>query len=85
MIQTAKEIEIARGHGDLRENAEFKSAIEKRNRLQGELKQISEQLKQAKILIKLSVVASTISETFYEVENGFDNIQFKFLFNFLRK
>ncbi|OGN52580.1 MAG: transcript cleavage factor [Chlamydiae bacterium GWA2_50_15] len=49
-VQTAKEIEVARGHGDLRENAEYKAALEKRDRLQSELKQLSDQLNQARIL-----------------------------------
>ncbi|HSX12726.1 MAG TPA: transcript cleavage factor, partial [Rhabdochlamydiaceae bacterium] len=40
-VENAKEIEVARSHGDLRENAEFKSALEKRDRLQAELKFLS--------------------------------------------
>ncbi len=50
MIQTAKEIEIARSHGDLRENSEYKFALEKRDRLQGEMKFISDQIKRAQII-----------------------------------
>lgn len=49
-VENAKEIEIARAHGDLRENAEFKAALEKRDRLQSELKTLSHQLQQARIL-----------------------------------
>lgn len=49
-VENAKEIEVARSHGDLRENAEFKSALEKRDRLQGELKFLSEQLNRARIM-----------------------------------
>jgi len=51
-VENAKEIEIARSHGDLRENAEFKSALEKRDRLQGELKLLSEQLNCARVITK---------------------------------
>ena len=51
-IENAKEIEVARSHGDLRENAEFKSALEKRDRLQTELKFLSEQLNRCRILTK---------------------------------
>ncbi len=49
-VDNAKEIETARGHGDLRENAEFKAALERRDRLQGELKQLSAQINQARII-----------------------------------
>lgn len=49
-IQNAKEIETARSHGDLRENAEFKAAIEKRDRLQAELKFLADQINQARVL-----------------------------------
>lgn len=51
-VENAKEIEVARAHGDLRENAEFKSALEKRDRLQGELKFLSGQLNHCRILTK---------------------------------
>ncbi|MCI0381868.1 MAG: GreA/GreB family elongation factor [Chlamydiae bacterium] len=51
-IENAKEIEVARGHGDLRENAEFKSALEKRDRLQAELKFLSDQLNKSRIITK---------------------------------
>lgn len=49
-VENAKEIEVARSHGDLRENAEFKSALEKRDRLQEELKRLSEQLNRCRVL-----------------------------------
>jgi len=54
-VQNAKEIETARGHGDLRENAEFKAALERRDRLQSELKMLSNQINQARILTKKDV------------------------------
>jgi transcription elongation factor GreA-like protein/transcription elongation GreA/GreB family factor len=49
-VENAREIEVARSHGDLRENAEFKAALEKRDRLQSELKFLSEQLNRARVL-----------------------------------
>jgi len=52
IIANAKEIEEARSHGDLRENAEYKAALEKRDRLQSEIKSLSEQLNKIKILTK---------------------------------
>ncbi|MBS0649857.1 MAG: GreA/GreB family elongation factor, partial [Verrucomicrobia bacterium] len=54
-VENAKEIEIARAHGDLRENAEFKAALEKRDRLQSELKFLSEQLNRARVIGKEDV------------------------------
>ncbi len=51
-VQNAQEIEEARSHGDLRENAEYKSALEHRARLQAELKTLSDQLNKARILTK---------------------------------
>ena len=51
-VKNAKGIEIARAHGDLRENAEFKAALEERDRLQSELKFLSEQLNRARIITK---------------------------------
>ncbi len=49
-VNNAKEIETARSHGDLRENAEFKAALERRDRLQSELKFLSDQIAKARIL-----------------------------------
>ena len=49
-VSNAKEIEAARAHGDLRENAGFKAALERRDRLQAELKLLSDQIAKARIL-----------------------------------
>jgi transcription elongation factor GreA-like protein/transcription elongation GreA/GreB family factor len=49
-VENAKEIEVARAHGDLRENAEFKAALERRDRLQSELKVLSDQLGLARVI-----------------------------------
>jgi transcription elongation factor GreA-like protein/transcription elongation GreA/GreB family factor len=51
-VENAKEIEVARAHGDLRENAEFKAALEKRDRLQTELKGLSDQMNRARVITK---------------------------------
>lgn len=50
VVENAKEIEAARAHGDLRENAEFKAALERRSRLQHELKSLSDQFSRARII-----------------------------------
>ena len=55
MIETAKEIEVARSHGDLRENAEFKAALEKRDRLQNELKQLSDQMSKTRVITESDI------------------------------
>ena len=59
-VQNAKEIETARSHGDLRENAEFKSALEKRDRLQSELKGLSDQVNRARVITKADIVTDEV-------------------------
>ena len=56
-MNNAREIEAARALGDLRENAEFKAALERRARLQSELKFLSDQIGKARILTPEDVVA----------------------------
>lgn len=60
-VQNAKEIEAARALGDLRENAEFKAALERRDRLQSELKLLSDQLARARILTPEDVAPDEVS------------------------
>ena len=50
IVENAREIEAARALGDLRENSEYKFALEKRSRLQEELKRLSDQLHHARII-----------------------------------
>ena len=52
IVENAREIEAARALGDLRENSEYKFALEKRARLQGDLKMLSEQFNRARIITK---------------------------------
>ena len=59
-VENAKEIEVARAHGDLRENAEFKAALERRDRLQSELKTLSDQFNKARILTKNDVTTEAV-------------------------
>lgn len=60
-VDNAHEIEEARALGDLRENAEFKAAKERRSRLQSELRTLSEQFNQARILTKDDVNTHEVS------------------------
>lgn len=60
-VENAKEIEVARSHGDLRENAEFKAALERRDRLQAELKFLSDQLNKCRILTEQDIDTDTVS------------------------
>ncbi len=60
-IDNAKEIEAARAHGDLRENAEYKFALERRSRLQSELRTLSKQLNQARIITKHDILSNEVS------------------------
>lgn len=52
VVANAREIEAARALGDLRENSEFKSALEKRSRIQRDLKNLSDQMHHARIITK---------------------------------
>lgn len=61
MVANAKEVEVARAHGDLRENAEYKAACERRSRLQSELKLLSEQFRHARIITKDDVHTDCVS------------------------
>lgn len=60
MVENAKEIEAARALGDLRENSEYKAALERRSRLQSEMKGLSEQLNKARIITKNDILADTV-------------------------
>lgn len=55
IVANAREIEAARSLGDLRENSEYKFALEKRARLQRELKNLSDELCRSRIITPLDV------------------------------
>lgn len=59
-VENAREIEAARALGDLRENSEYKFALERRSRLQSELKTLSDQLNQARILTKDDIITDRV-------------------------
>ncbi len=59
-VDNAREIEAARALGDLRENAEYKYALERRSRLQSELRSLSKQLNQARVLTKNDIQANEV-------------------------
>ena len=50
IVDNAREIEDARALGDLRENSEYKFALERRARLQTELKALSDQLNRSRVI-----------------------------------
>lgn len=60
IVENAREVEAARALGDLRENSEYKFAVEKRSRLQGELKTLSDQLKRARIITKDDIFSDEV-------------------------
>ncbi|NGX31468.1 MAG: Transcription elongation factor GreA [Chlamydiae bacterium] len=60
-VKNAKEVEEARALGDLKENSEYKFALEKRARLQSELKLLSTQINKARILTREDVTRDQIS------------------------
>lgn len=59
-VENAKEIETARSHGDLKENAEFKAALEKRDRLQSELKMLSDQVNRSRVITKADITTDEV-------------------------
>jgi len=61
IIANAREIEAARALGDLRENSEYKFALEKRSRLQSELKALSEQVSRARLITRNDVNSDEVS------------------------
>ncbi|MCC5832169.1 MAG: GreA/GreB family elongation factor [Chlamydiales bacterium] len=60
-VDNAREIEAARALGDLRENAEYKYALERRSRLQAELKTLTQQLNKARILTREDIATDKVS------------------------
>lgn len=60
MVKNAKEIEEARALGDLRENAEYKAALERRASLQEEIKSLSNQFDRVRIITKSDVSTDKI-------------------------
>lgn len=70
-LENAKEIEIARSHGDLRENSEYKFALEKRSRLQSELRFLSDQFKHMRVLTKDDIHTDSVNVgTIVQLENA---------------
>jgi transcription elongation factor GreA-like protein/transcription elongation GreA/GreB family factor len=61
IVSNAREIEAARALGDLRENSEYKFALEKRSRLQGELKTLSDQIHRSRVITKDDVDPRTVT------------------------
>lgn len=59
-VDNAREIEAARALGDLRENAEYKFALERRSRLQAEMRSLSQQLNQTRVLTKNDIHSSEV-------------------------
>lgn len=59
-VDNAREIEAARELGDLRENSEYKFALERRSRLQAELKLLSRQVNQARVLTKEDITTDEV-------------------------
>lgn len=61
VVENAREVEAARALGDLRENSEYKFAVERRGQLQRELKQLSEQLNHARIITEQDIDPTVVS------------------------
>ncbi len=60
MVDNAREIEAARALGDLRENSEYKFAKERRARLQGEMRRLSDDIKKARVISPLDITPGEV-------------------------
>lgn len=60
ILDNAREIEAARALGDLRENSEYKFALERRSRLQSELKMLSDALHRARLITIADIPANEV-------------------------
>ncbi|MCE5315787.1 MAG: GreA/GreB family elongation factor [Parachlamydia sp.] len=60
-VENAREIEAARSLGDLRENSEYKFALEKRSRIQSEIRHLSEQINRARIITRDDISEDEVS------------------------
>lgn len=60
ILENAREIEAARALGDLRENSEYKFALERRSRLQSELKTLSDLINRARLITPDDIHANEV-------------------------
>ena len=70
--EIAEEIKIARGFGDLSENAEYDAARKAQAEMEGEIAEIEAQLRLAKIIHEVNV-------TFVEIVNGVESAPKSFI------
>ena len=72
----ADEIEVARGHGDLKENAEYHAAKEKQSFIEGRIQDIDDKLARAQVIdtSKLSGDRVVFGATVTFVDNGTDEV-----------
>lgn len=60
VVENAREVEAARALGDLRENSEYKFAVERRKHLQSELRRLGEQLNRARVITPADIEVDEI-------------------------
>ena len=68
-VHASKEIEIARAHGDLKENAEYHSAKEEQGKMEARIRQLEEMLRNARVgeaptgdAVTAGMVVTTVDE-----------------------
>jgi transcription elongation factor GreA len=49
-LRISREIEVARGHGDLRENAEYHAAKEKQSHIEGRILDLNDWIARAEVI-----------------------------------
>ncbi|MFN3603812.1 MAG: GreA/GreB family elongation factor [Leptonema sp. (in: bacteria)] len=81
LLENAKEIGEAQEKGDLRENAEYKAALERQDKLRAEIKKLEEELKKAKPIdvTKIRTDLITIGTLVFLKDQDGNSIQYKIL------
>lgn len=73
-VETSKAIEVARAHGDLRENAEYHAAKERQGFIEGRIQEIESRLAMAEIIdpskLKGAKVMFGATVTFADADSG---------------
>ena len=72
--QVVKDIEIARGHGDLSENAEYDAAKDRQGHIEGKIREIGDKIARAQVInpadLDVDKVVFGAKVTLFDVDSG---------------